>query len=235
MRGSVLVVSLAVTLIAAESSAAVRLLVKPDGSKVIYNVGSGRASGRGTDYNWLARQHDRVSEFDEIIRRNSVRHGIDPVLVKAVIQVESNFNPACVSHKGARGLMQLMPGTAKRFSVMNVHDPEENIRGGVAYLALLMKLFPGDLTRVLAAYNAGENAVRRYAGVPPYAETQEYVRRALTVYYGRPHGGASGATAFSGKRLAGGFGKPALRSRPKSRSAPTVKLAGGFGAKAARP
>ena len=128
--------------------------------------------------------------------------------MRAVIQVESDFNPRCVSKKGARGLMQLMPGTAKRYGVKDVHDPADNIRGGVRYLADLLRMFGDDLPRVLAAYNAGENAVLRYGGIPPYDETQTYVKRAMTVYNGRPYG--SIAVSFAGMRhrgpkLGGGF------------------------------
>lgn len=201
----VLVVALAV--VSPAVSADVRLGIKSDGSKFIYNVGG--SSGRAVDYQWLARQRDRVTDFEQLIQKYSRAYGVDPVLVKAVIQVESGFNPLTVSNKGARGLMQLMPGTARRFRVSRVHDPEENIRGGVAYLAALMRMFPNDLPRVLAGYNAGENAVLKYGGIPPYGETQTYVKKALTVYYGRPYGGVSGAVSFAGSRqtrvLRGGF------------------------------
>ena len=127
--------------------------------------------------------------------------------MRAVIQVESDFNPNCVSHKGARGLMQLMPATARRFGVTKLHDPEQNIHGGVRYLAYLLDLFNEDLPRVLAGYNAGENAVLKYGGIPPYEETGTYVKRAMTVYHGRPYGGSiSFAGRRGGKKLSGGFG-----------------------------
>lgn len=212
-------------LIATAAAAEVRIGVARDGSKYIYNLGGSGSSRnlRQSDWNWLAKQRDRSSDYDAIIAKYSRRFSVDPVLVKAVIQVESNFNPAVVSSKGARGLMQLMPATAKRFGVANIHDPEENIRGGVAYLAYLQKFFSGDLQRVLAGYNAGENAVTRYGGIPPYAETQLYVKKALTVYYGRPYGGVGGATYFAGngKRgaLSGGF-KQATRPVLVSTTAP---------------
>jgi soluble lytic murein transglycosylase-like protein len=195
-------------LVATAASADVRMAVKRDGTKVIFNVGGGPAA-KNTDWNWLARQHDRRTRYDDIIERHASKYGVDPTLVRAVIQVESNFNPRCLSHKGARGLMQLMPGTAKRFGVKDVHDPDQNIRGGVQYLSKLLAMFPNDLQRALAAYNAGEGAVQRYGGIPPYEETSTYVKRALTVYYGRPYGG--GAVSFAAKRgkgsLRGGFGK----------------------------
>lgn len=191
----------------------VRLTVKKDGTKLISNVGRS-GSGRGTDFNWLAKKHDRRSKFDPIIERYAEKYGVDPVLVRAVIQVESDFNPMCVSHKGARGLMQLIPETARRYGVKAMHDPDQNIQGGIRYLADLLEMFNDDLPRALAAYNAGEGAVQKHGGIPPYDETTEYVHRALTVYYGRPYGG--GAVSFSGHRgstkLRGGFGAGMMRA-----------------------
>jgi soluble lytic murein transglycosylase-like protein len=195
--------ALAIALIATVAYSDVRLMVRRDGTKVIYNVGS---YGKGSDYTWLARQRNRRTKYDTLIERYADRYGVDPVLVRAVIQVESDFNPNCVSHKGARGLMQLMPATARRYGVARIHDPEENIRGGIHYLADLLQMFSSDLPRVLAAYNAGENAVARYGGIPPYEETSTYVQRALTVYYGRPYGQAmSFAGSRGGSKLRGGF------------------------------
>lgn len=201
---------LGVTLFAAGAAAdaQVRLTVKRDGTKVITNFGS---SKQGSNLDWLAKRHDRRTKYDPIIERYASKYGVDATLVRAVIQVESDFNILCVSSKGARGLMQLMPGTARRFGVTKVHDADQNIHGGVKYLAYLTKLFPNDLPRALAAYNAGENAVLRYGGIPPYEETQTYVKRALTVYYGRPYGGVGGGVMFAGRRgtkLRGGFGSP---------------------------
>lgn len=194
----------AVVSIACSASAAVKLTVKKDGRKVITNTG-GR-SPRAGNLEWLASRHDRRTKYDPIIERYCDKYGVDPVLVRAVIQVESDFNPRTVSHKGARGLMQLMPGTAKRFGVIDMHDPEQNIQGGVRYLAFLLQLF-GDKPRALAAYNAGEGAVLRYGGIPPYEETSTYVVRAMTVYHGRPYGNG-GAVMIAGRRgakLKGGF------------------------------
>lgn len=108
-----------------------------------------------------------------------------PHLVLAVMATESNFDPWAVSPKNAQGLMQLTPDTAARFKVRRITDPVQNIRGGMAYLRWLMAYFEGDLTLVLAAYNAGEKAVERYHGVPPYAETREYVRRILRAVGGQ--------------------------------------------------
>jgi soluble lytic murein transglycosylase-like protein len=180
-------VLLGVLLSATAVEAQVRL-TKKGGKTVITNFGSGMS--RGTNWKWLAQQHDRKSRYDETIEKYAQKYRVDATLIRAVIQVESDFNPATVSRKGARGLMQLMPGTAKRYGVKQVHDPEDNIRGGVHYLRDLLEMFSNDLPRVLAAYNAGENAVIRYSGIPPYEETRTYVKRALTVYYGRPYGQA---------------------------------------------
>ena len=109
-------------------------------------------------------------------------YGIDPELVMAVIRAESAFNAKAVSNKNAQGLMQLIPETAQRFGVKDSWDPIQNIKGGTAYLRWLLRHFDGKVDLVLAAYNAGEGAVERYHGVPPYRETQEYVKRILTWY-----------------------------------------------------
>ena len=123
----------------------------------------------------------------EMIKRISTEFSVDPKLVEAVIQVESGFDKFAVSPKGAGGLMQLMPGTAERLKVGDVFDPVENIRGGVRYLKELSERFGGDLGLVLAAYNAGEKAVERHVGIPPYRETQRYVIRVLELYlHGKP-------------------------------------------------
>lgn len=108
-------------------------------------------------------------------------YGVDAALVRAIIHAESDYNPNAVSNKGAQGLMQLMPGTASRFGVMNPFAAADNINGGVQYLSFLSRRFKGDVRLVAAAYNAGEGAVDRYGGVPPYAETQRYVDRVGTL------------------------------------------------------
>jgi soluble lytic murein transglycosylase-like protein len=104
------------------------------------------------------------------------RHGLDPALLAGLIKQESGFNPNAGSPAGAQGLCQLMPGTARSLGVTDVHDPVQSIEGGAKYLAQQLKTFNGDIARALAAYNAGPGAVQRYGGVPPYAETQNYVR-----------------------------------------------------------
>jgi soluble lytic murein transglycosylase-like protein len=111
------------------------------------------------------------------IQAASRDYGVDESIVRAIIHAESAFNPNALSRVGAQGLMQLMPATARRFGVGNSFDAAQNIRGGVQYLAFLLKRFNGDLTLAAAGYNAGEGAVDKYKGVPPYSETQRYVQR----------------------------------------------------------
>lgn len=118
-------------------------------------------------------------DIEAIITRCSAQNGLPPEVVRAVIQAESGGNPRSVSAVGARGLMQLMPETAQSYGVRDSFDPEQNIAAGTRHLAGLLREFNGDLSRALAAYNAGSAAVRKYGGVPPYAETQQYVQRVL--------------------------------------------------------
>ena len=121
--------------------------------------------------------HDR---YAEPVNRFAGLYGVDPTLIRAVIHAESAFRPEVVSPKGAGGLMQLMPATAARFDVLDRFDPEENIAGGVAYLALLLEMFQGNRELAVAAYNAGEGAVEKYGNrIPPYPETQRYVEKVL--------------------------------------------------------
>ncbi|MCX7635931.1 MAG: transglycosylase SLT domain-containing protein [Syntrophales bacterium] len=121
-----------------------------------------------------------VAKYDAIINKAAEKYNMDPALIKAVIKAESNFNHRAVSPKGARGLMQLMPQTAHALQVEDTFHPENNIEGGTRYLRYLMRLFRGDLSLALAAYNAGENAVIKYNGIPPYPETRTYVSRVLS-------------------------------------------------------
>lgn len=119
------------------------------------------------------------SDYDRLIRRTARAYGVDPALIKAVMHAESAFNPYATSHKGASGLMQLMPATAERYGVDDIYDPVQNVRAGVHYLKELMQLFDNKYHLVVAAYNAGENAVKEYQGVPPYKETRNYVKKVL--------------------------------------------------------
>ncbi|PYN81251.1 MAG: hypothetical protein DMD96_11095 [Candidatus Rokuibacteriota bacterium] len=120
-----------------------------------------------------------IVEIEAHIREVAVRYDIPPILVAAIVEAESEFNPRAVSRRGARGLMQLMPRTASSLQVSDTFDPYENIEGGVRHLRRLMDRYHGNLPLVLAAYNAGEQAVTVYGGVPPYRETRRYVSRIL--------------------------------------------------------
>jgi hypothetical protein len=120
--------------------------------------------------------HPNYVKIKRLVKKLAPQYELNPDLVLAVIAAESNFNPRAMSHKNAKGLMQLIPETAARFGVRNIWDPEQNLRGGMAYLRWLLGYFDGKLHLALAAYNAGEKAVDRYGGIPPYPETQNYVR-----------------------------------------------------------
>jgi hypothetical protein len=214
-RQSICVVVATVASVSSAVAADVHLARKADGSIVIYNqVGSGwLVNGRAPTDAYLAERRLAPGPYDDAIRHAALKNGVDPVLVKSVMLVESNFNPRAVSRRGARGLMQLMPETAHRFGVSDRFDARENIRGGVEYLAVLLRLFSGDVALALAAYNAGENVVAKYAGIPPYAETREYVRRALVALRGAaaPALGGGFRGARTGPALAA-TGRPARPS-----------------------
>lgn len=123
-------------------------------------------------------------ELDPHIAAAAQRYRVPTALVRAIMHTESNFNPNALSHKGASGLMQLMPATASDMYVKDIFDTKDNIEGGVRYLRVLANMFQGDMVKMIAAYNAGPEAVKKYGGkVPPYAETQEYVRKVLQLYY----------------------------------------------------
>jgi soluble lytic murein transglycosylase-like protein len=140
-----------------------------------------------------SRSADFVSpeQIEAAIEDAAARHNVDPNLVRAVIKVESNFNPHAVSRKGAMGLMQLMPATARELNVSDAFDPAQNVDAGVRHLRALLNNFGGDARLALAAYNAGQGAVVRQGGVPHYAETQNYVKR-ITELYGSGGGHARG-------------------------------------------
>jgi soluble lytic murein transglycosylase-like protein len=137
--------------------------------------------------------------LDALIRQNGARYGVDPYLIFCVMEQESHFNAGAVSPVGARGLMQLMPGTAARFGVSRIHDPAQNIAGGTRFLKQLLGRFNGRVELVLASYNAGEGAVAKYGNrVPPYRETRNYVRR-ISDRYGRTAHAVSERTTAGGK------------------------------------
>jgi soluble lytic murein transglycosylase-like protein len=123
-----------------------------------------------------------ANDLDSMIEEAAGRHQIDPDLVRAIIRVESNFNPSAISPAGARGLMQLIPATARRFGVANPFDPRANLDGGIRYLKYLLGMYGGNLQLALAGYNAGEDAVARSRGVPDIRETQNYIRKVAELY-----------------------------------------------------
>jgi soluble lytic murein transglycosylase-like protein len=143
--------------------------------------------------NSLARSGFTQREIDAAIDQAASRHNVDPNLVRALVKVESNFNPNAVSRKGAMGLMQLMPQTARQLNLKNPFDPQQNIDAGVRHLKQLLDNYNGDVRLSLAAYNAGSGAVSRSRGIPRYSETQNYVRRITNLY-----GGNLGSNYFYG-------------------------------------
>ena len=185
--------------LAAASPLAAEVVVKlrPDGTRVMVNTDSApsRSSAAGSSGPTLAqrqaaaRRYQRYlatrAHYQELIDRYSAQHSVDPKLVRSVIEVESAFRPMARSHKGAMGLMQLMPQTAAELAVSDPYDPEQNVRGGVTYLKAQLERFDGRVELALAAYNAGPTAVERYDGIPPYRETRDYVEKVLSLYEGR--------------------------------------------------
>ena len=164
----------------AAGSGSVKIKIDPQGRKVLYNESTIQRARR------LAPALVPIPDADvgELIDRHAKLQGLDPKLVRAVVQAESGFNVAALSNKGAMGLMQLMPATAAELAVLNPWNAEENIRGGTTYLRGLLDLFQGQVELALAGYNAGPAAVERYGGVPPYAETRGYIERILRMYRG---------------------------------------------------
>lgn len=122
------------------------------------------------------------AQIDQLVNTNASQWNVDPALVKAIIANESGFNASATSNVGAQGLMQLMPGTAAGLGVTNAYDPAQNVYGGTRYIKGLLDRFNGDVRKAVAAYNAGPGAVEKYGGVPPYAETQNYVENVLASY-----------------------------------------------------
>lgn len=168
------------------------LVTNPDGTAKIVNIPAPSLALR------LPGGGEKRSLLYPIVEFLAKAHGLDPRLVDLVIRLESGYNPVAVSHKGAKGVMQLMPQTAALYGVSNLFDVEQNLRGGIRYLRDLLERFNFDLAKALAAYNAGPGAVERHGGVPPYAETQRYVSGILAAYRGEAQ-----------PALQGGFGRKA--------------------------
>lgn len=148
--------------------------------------------------------------FDHIIKQAAQQHGVSEGLIKAVMHTESGFNVNARSPVGAQGLMQLMPATARRFNVSNAYDPQQNIFAGAKYLSWLLKRFNGNTQMALAAYNAGEGNVDKYGGIPPFRETQDYVRR-VTSRYQNLYSSGVGLSSFSNSSIsAQAINQPAI-------------------------
>jgi soluble lytic murein transglycosylase-like protein len=192
--------ALAGLVFAGDRTSGVLIYTAPDGTRRVLNVPAAGSYAGAVPEGAAQRREQLWPTVKDAARSN----GVDPNLVDLVIRMESGYNPRAVSPRGARGVMQLMPGTAALYGVRNVFDPFQNIRGGVRYLSDLMQRFNSDVTLALAAYNAGPDAVEKHGGVPPYAETRGYVRSILTAYQGDANLGT----------LTGGFGRPARRARP---------------------
>jgi soluble lytic murein transglycosylase-like protein len=159
----------------------IALVIDSQGRAIYVNADEPDAGAAGPA-GWLGSPSSASGNLRQLAGRTARALQVDPGLVDAVIQVESGYNARARSPKGALGLMQLIPATAARFGVSNPFDPADNLRGGVTYLGHLLRRFRGDVPLSLAAYNAGEGAVLREGGVPPFAETREYVRKVAAVY-----------------------------------------------------
>lgn len=168
-----------------------------------------------------------VGKFESLVLREAHKQQLDPALVKAVIAVESAYDPAAVSPKGAVGLMQLIPGTAERYGVRKIADPKDNVNGGTRYLRDLLDLFKGDLQLALAGYNAGEGAVIKYQNsIPPFPETQAYVKLVLRFY--QHFGGMKKLTVKDDGRIRVTLpGRRNMPAAPDGRAAPLLR--GGLG------
>ena len=151
--------------------------VGPPSSRPSHAVAGATAASEGGGF--VPRPANSSLPYDGVIQSAARVYNVDPSLVRAVVKAESNFDPSAVSKAGAKGLMQLMPGTASAYGVTNPFDPVQSVFAGTAFLGSLLRRFGGDVTRALAAYNAGPGAVETYHGVPPYPETQRYVGEVL--------------------------------------------------------
>lgn len=177
------IVVLALVQIPVAAVAGVKIKILEDGSKVMYNDRPARRAWKPQPQTESVHR----SEIDGLVETHARDQQLDPNLVRAVIQVESAFRPLAESHKGAMGLMQLMPETARILSVQDPWDPNENLRGGTTYLRHLLDRFGGQVELALAGYNAGPENVERFGGIPPFEETRSYVEKVLRIYRNEPN------------------------------------------------
>lgn len=191
-EGFIFILLMLIVWAAPGAHAAIYIYQLPDGSRIIsdhamksqsYKLIRSSETVGGVGALAASQQHQvfraKPSYYDRLILRMANEHALDPALVKAVMHVESHFNPYATSKKGASGLMQLMPKTAAIYGVTDIYDPVQNVSAGVQYLKHLSELYPNKPKLVLAAYNAGPRAVSRYKGVPPYRETRKYVKKVM--------------------------------------------------------
>jgi soluble lytic murein transglycosylase-like protein len=190
-RATIVVIAAVILLSAsAPSQAQIASYVDEHGNLIYVNGDSPKRKTGSTISSSPAAQSANApgDHLDQIVQQAAERHDLDPALVKAVISTESGWNPTAISRKGAVGLMQLIPATAERFGVGNAFDPAQNVEGGTSYLKQLLDHYNGDLTKTLAAYNAGERAVDQSGGIPAYPETERYVQKVTDAYF-RPNSG----------------------------------------------
>lgn len=190
-RATIVVITAVILLsMSVPSQAQITSYVDEHGKVVYVNGDSPKRNGEGTISSSSPAQSANApgDHLDQIVQQAAERHNLDPALVKAVISTESGWNPTAISRKGAVGLMQLIPETAERFGVGNAFDPAQNVEGGTSYLKELLDHYNGDLTKSLAAYNAGQRAVDQSGGIPAYPETARYVQKVTDAYF-RPSSG----------------------------------------------
>lgn len=183
--------------------------ISPEAKKAMAEARRRNSATSGNQLSW--------TQIDGLVTPIAKAYKVDPDLVKAIIEVESSRDPYAKSHKGAEGLMQLIPDTARRFNVRNSYDPRQNIKGGVQYLRFLLGYFEGNVDHVLAAYNAGEYAVDKHRGVPPYKETRRYIQK-VRRFFDKAHVEYDPQIAYRSV-LIPGSGKPAVK--PVARKEPS--------------
>lgn len=200
---NVVILLAVLAVLAIPTRAQIASYVDEHGNLVYINKGPAPHGGGSSAAHEALRSDSRTAppaRLERIVDEVAERHKVDPALVNAVISTESSWNPQAISDKGAMGLMQLIPGTAERFGVGNPFDAAQNIEGGTAYLKTLLNRYNGDLTLSLAAYNAGEQAVDRSGGLPPFRETRQYVRKVKDAYF-RPGSGRNPASGWTPPRI----------------------------------
>jgi len=189
-----------------ETDGKIVLTDRPRNSKLIASISpdtvEADSSRKAARSNTASKKNTRYfTRYGSIIKKTASKYRLDHKLVSAVIQVESQFNPMAVSKSGAKGLMQLMPSTARQLGVIDPHDPSQNIEGGTKYLRYLIERFKGDVTLALAAYNSGPLNVDKYGKVPPFKETKKYIKKIYTIYKGNKRVNLSATNGITIRRV----------------------------------